>query len=63
MTIRFFRQSLSTLVTWQDEEIDLICGFDDFINLSIIVSSIVINNIKKRWITCNCDELRSEIVD
>jgi len=48
VTIRFFRQSLSTLVTWQDEEIDLICGFDDFINLSIIVSSIVINNIKKK---------------
>ena len=36
------------VMTWQDEGIDFVCDFDDFIDLSIVVFSIAINNIKKR---------------
>ena len=36
--------------------------FDDFINLSIIVYSSAINDIKKRWITTDFNELWGEIV-
>ena len=41
---------------WQDESADLICDFDDFINLSIAVCPSAINN-KKRWITTDSNEL------
>src|SRR5437667_12855543 len=36
------------------------CAFDDFVDLSIVVFSIAISNIKKRWITIDFDELWSE---
>ena len=39
------------------------CAFDDFVDLSIVVFSIAISNIKKRWITIDFDELWSEIVN
>ena len=42
---------------------DFICDFDDFVDLSIVVFSIAINNIKKRWIIIDFDELWDEIVD
>jgi len=32
-------------MTWKDEEVDSVCDFDDFIDLSIIVCSSAINNI------------------
>lgn len=37
--------------------------FDDFVDLSIIVGSSAINNIKNRWITCDFDDLCSGIID
>ena len=36
--------------------------FDDFINLSIVVCSNAINDIKKKWITIDFNELWGEIV-
>jgi hypothetical protein len=33
-------------MTWQDEEVDSVCDFDDFFDLSIVVYSDAINNIK-----------------
>jgi hypothetical protein len=33
-------------MTWQDESADLICDFDDFINLSTVVCPSAINNKK-----------------
>jgi hypothetical protein len=51
------------LMTWQGESADFMCDFDDFVDLSIVVSSTAINNINKRWITFDFDELQGEIVD
>lgn len=34
-------------MTWQCESADFMCAFDDFVDLSILVFSIVISNIKK----------------
>jgi len=50
-------------MTWQDESADLTCDFDDFVNLSIVVCSSAINNIKKRWITTDFNELWGKVVD
>ena len=50
-------------MTWQNKEIDFVCDFDDFVDLSIIVYFSAINNIKKRWITIDFDELCDEIID
>jgi len=44
-------------MTCQDENADFIFDFDDFVDLSIVVSSVAINNIKRRWITLESDEL------
>ena len=44
-------------MTWRHIKRDFVCDFDDFDDLSIVVSSIAINNIKKRWITIDFDEL------
>ena len=45
------------LMMWRHIKCDFVCDFDDFDDLSIVVSSISINNIKKRWITIDFDEL------
>jgi hypothetical protein len=45
------------LTTCQGESVDFMCDFDDFYDLSIVVYSDVINNIKDRWITSDFDEL------
>ena len=45
------------VMTWQDEGIDFVCDFEDFVDLSIVVFSIAINKIKKRWIIIDFDEL------
>jgi len=45
------------LMTWHHTKHDFICNFDDFDDLNIVVSSIAINNIKKRWITIDFDEI------
>ena len=45
------------VMIWQDEGIDFVCDFDDFVDLSIVVFFIAINNIKKRWIIIDFDEL------
>ena len=34
-----------------------VCDLDDFVDLSIVVCSSAINNIKDRWITSDFDEL------
>jgi len=44
-------------MTWQDEAVDFVCDFDDFVDLGIVVYSNAINNIKDRWITSDFDEL------
>ena len=51
------------MMTRQNKEIDFVCDFDDFVDLSIVVCSSAINNIKNRWIPYDFDELWSEIVD
>ena len=50
-------------MTWQYESADFMFAFDDFVDLSIVVFSIEISNIKKRWITIDFDVLWSEIVN
>ena len=43
---------------WRDNtSADFMYAFDAFIDLSIVVFSIVISNIKKRWIIIDFDEL------
>ena len=32
-------------MTWQEEEVDSVCDFHDFVDLSIVVCSSAINNI------------------
>ena len=49
--------------TWQSEEYDFVLEFDDFVDLSIIVSSIANNNVRNRWIICDFDELWGEIIN
>ena len=44
-------------MTWQDEERDSVCDFDNFVDLSIVVYCDAINNIKDRWLTSDFDEL------
>ena len=44
-------------MTWRYIKHDFVYDFDDFDDLSIIVSFIAINNIKKRWIIIDFDEL------
>ena len=51
------KSRFSGFMTWQGESADFMCDFNDFINLSIVVSSIAINNIKSRWITIDFDKL------
>ena len=48
---------------WQNEGIDFVCDFDDFVDLSIIKSFIAIRNTKNKWVTIDFDELWGEIVD
>ena len=50
-------------MTWQDESIDFMCDFDDFIDLNVVVCSDAINNIKNKWIASDFDELYDEIID
>jgi hypothetical protein len=45
------------LMLCQDESTDFIRNFYDFIDLSVVVPSIAINNIRKGWITIDFDEL------
>jgi len=52
-----------TLMIWLCESADLSCAFDDFVDLSVVVFSIAISNIKRSWITIDFSELRSEIVN
>ncbi len=42
--------------TWQSEEYDFVLEFDDFIDLSIVVSSIANNNVRNRWIICDFND-------
>jgi len=50
-------------MTWQGERANFICDFDDFVNLSIVVCPSAINNIKKRWITTDFNELWGKVID
>ena len=51
------KEGFQGLMTWQDAEVDSVCDFHDFVDLSIVVYSDAINNIKDRWITSDFDEL------
>ena len=42
---------------WQGKSVNFMSDFDDFVDLSILVPSTAINNIKKGWITIDFDEL------
>ena len=44
-------------MTWRHIKCNFVCDFDDFDDLSIVAPSIAINNIKKRWITIDFDEI------
>ena len=50
-------------LTWRYENADFMCDFDDFVDLSMIMSSVAINNVKRRWITLDFDELWGEFID
>ena len=45
-------------MTWSFES-----AFDDFVDLSIVVSSIANNNVRNRWIIRDFDELWGEIIN
>jgi hypothetical protein len=45
------------VVTRRDIKSDFVRDFDGFDDLSTVVSSIAINDIKKRWITIDFDEI------
>ena len=42
---------------------DFVSYFHVFVDLSLVVCSIAIRNIKTRWITCEIDELWGGFVD
>jgi hypothetical protein len=44
-------------MTWHGKSVNFISDFDDFVDLSIVVPSTAINNIKKGWVTVDFDEL------
>ena len=49
--------SNENVMTWQNEEVDFVSEFHDFVYLSVLVCSSAIRNIKKGWITIDFDEL------
>jgi len=40
-----WKEDFQGLMMWKDEEVDSVCDFDDFVDLSIAVCSSAINNI------------------